>query len=106
MFNYLFLSHFQKVVKEEYAQKQALLGHTQPVEFASDKITLNIPMEGTFSAGWTISPLFPPVVSTMYCKAGNFRLEKIFAFYAPYSHGRNFYPQFFCPMLVIMWCLW
>ena len=57
------------MAEEEYERKQALPGHTQPVEFESDKITLNIPMEGvecTSSDGWTISPLFPPVVGLQY----------------------------------------
>ena len=53
------------MVKKEYGRKQALPGHTQSVEFESDKITLSIPMEGTSSAGWTISPLFPPVVTSL-----------------------------------------
>ena len=58
-----------QVVKDDYGQKGALLGHTQPVDFEVDRITLDIPMEGitcTSCAGWTISPLFPPVVSTYH----------------------------------------
>ena len=55
---YLFQS-----VKEDYQEKQAQSGHTQPIEFQSDKITLDIPMTGVSSEGWKINPLFPPVVS-------------------------------------------
>ena len=50
-------------MKEEYQKKQAQSGHTQPIDFESDQITLDIPMTGVTSNGWKISPLFPPVVS-------------------------------------------
>ena len=54
--------HTLQRVRQEYEKEGALRGHIQPVEFATDKITLDIPMEGTSCTGWTISPLFPPVV--------------------------------------------
>ena len=52
-----------QIVKEDYQEKQAQSGHTQPIDFESDKITLDIPMTGVSSEGWKINPLFPPVVS-------------------------------------------
>ena len=49
-------------MEKSYARKGALPGHSQPIEFQSDDITLDIPMEGITLTRWTISPLFPPVV--------------------------------------------
>ena len=36
----------------------------KPVEFESDAITLDIPVEGVTIKGWEIVPLVPPVVSS------------------------------------------
>ena len=52
-----------QVVNERYQDKQAQAGHSQPIEFESEQIELDIPMTGVTSGGWTIDPLFPPVVS-------------------------------------------
>ena len=53
-----------QVVKEEYERKGAILGLHQPVEFESDTISLDIPMEGISIKGWKITPLIRPVVSS------------------------------------------
>ena len=53
-----------QVVKEEYNKKGAVLGLHQPVDFESENITLDIPMEGITIDGWEISPLVRPVVSS------------------------------------------
>ena len=50
-------------MEKSYEQKGALHGHSQPIGFQSDAITLDIPMEGITCTGWTILPRFPPVVS-------------------------------------------
>ena len=50
-------------MNEEYQKKQAQSGHTQPIDFESDQITLDIPMKGVILEDWKISPFFPPVVS-------------------------------------------
>ena len=55
--------HDHQLVKKEYEGKRAVLGAHQPIEFESDKITLDIPMEGITANGWEITPLVPPVVS-------------------------------------------
>ena len=55
--------HDHQGVKKEYEGKRAVLGHHQPLEFESDEITLDIPMEGITIKGWEITPLVPPVVS-------------------------------------------
>jgi hypothetical protein len=52
-------------VKEEYGNSKALLGLHQVVEFESDAVTLDIPMEGITAKGWSITPLIRPVVSLM-----------------------------------------
>ena len=53
-----------QIVKEEYERKGAIRGLHQPVEFESETITLNIPMEGMSTKGWTITALGAPVVSS------------------------------------------
>ena len=58
------MSFNYKVIGHEYEKKGALPGPHQPVEFDSDMITLDIPIEGTTINGWTITPLMPPVVSS------------------------------------------
>lgn len=55
-----------QVVKEEYENSRALLGFRQVVEFESDAVSLNIPMEGITVGGWTITPLIRPVVSFLH----------------------------------------
>ena len=53
-----------QVVSREYDNKGAVLGLHQLVDFESDLITLDIPMEGISTNGWTITPLIRPVVSS------------------------------------------
>ena len=53
-----------QVVKEEYKDGKAVLGLRQLVEFESDTISLDIPMEGITDKGWKITPLIRPVVSS------------------------------------------
>ena len=48
----------------KYEGKGAILGLQQPVEFESDSIALDIPMEGIAINGWKITPLMRPVVSS------------------------------------------
>ena len=48
---------------EEYTHKKARFGPDQKIEFEADRITLSVPLDGTVSDGWLISPLVPPVVS-------------------------------------------
>ena len=45
-------------------KKNALPGPDQNVEFESDMISLDIPMEGLSIKGWKITPLIRPVVSS------------------------------------------
>ena len=52
------------MVEEEYSKKNALPGPDQNVEFESDMISLDIPMEGLSIKGWKITPLIRPVVSS------------------------------------------
>ena len=55
-----------KVVERDYRKKRAQSGPKQVVEFESDRISLDIPMEGTGDLkGWKIFPLMRPVVSKM-----------------------------------------
>ena len=50
-------------VNKEYSSKAAILGVDNVVEFEGDRITLDIPMDGTeVSGGWRITPMFPPTV--------------------------------------------
>lgn len=51
------------MVNEEYKRKGARPGPHQVIEFESDMITLDIPMEGITTDGWKITPLMRPVVS-------------------------------------------
>ena len=44
--------------------KGAILGLHQPVEFESEAISLDIPMEGITIKSWKITPLIRPVVSS------------------------------------------
>ena len=53
-----------KAVKDEYIKQGALPGPHQVVEFESDAITLDIPLEGKTIKGWKITPLIRPVVSS------------------------------------------
>ena len=48
----------------KYEEKGAILGLQQPVEFESDTISLDIPLEGLSIKGWKITPLMRPVVSS------------------------------------------
>ena len=50
-------------MKNEYEKKGAKPGLHQPLEFESDSITLDIPLEGITINGWIIIPLMRPVVS-------------------------------------------
>ena len=52
------------MIKNEYNEKGAQPGPHQVVEFESDMITLDIPMEGITKDGWKITPLMRPVVSS------------------------------------------
>ena len=58
-------AHVLQVVKKEYRQEQhALPGPDQPVDFESDQIEVDIPLDGvTLDGGWVITPLTAPVVS-------------------------------------------
>ena len=58
-----------QVVKDEYCQPGAYPGHSQPVDFQAEEITLDIPMEGITCDEWKILPRFAPVVGT--CKQIN-----------------------------------
>ena len=53
-----------QVVKQEYKDEKAVLGLHQLVEFESDAISLDIPLEGITIKGWKITPLIRPVVSS------------------------------------------
>ena len=53
-----------QVVKQEYKDEKAVLGLRQLVEFESEAISLDIPMEGISIKGWKITPLIRPVVSS------------------------------------------
>ena len=53
-----------QVVKEEYKKSGASLGLCRLVDFKSDTITLDIPVEGITIKGWAISPQMLPVVSS------------------------------------------
>ena len=55
-----------QVVKEEYKKYNALLGLRQLVEFESDAVMLDIPIQGIAVKGWKITPLIRPVVSLIY----------------------------------------
>ena len=61
------IPHYANIqeVKKKYRQPRALPGHSQPVDFQAEEITLDIPMEGITCKEWTISPHFPPVVSKL-----------------------------------------
>ena len=52
-------------MKQEYHRdKLALPGPDQPVDFESEQIKLDIPLDGiTLEEGWKITPLTAPVVS-------------------------------------------
>ena len=51
-------------MKEEYAREGAIRDVHQPVEFESDVISLDIPMEGILIENRRITPLMRPVVSS------------------------------------------
>ena len=52
-------------MKREYQERQALAGPDQLVDFESDQIKLDIPLDGiTLKGGWIITPLTAPVVSS------------------------------------------
>ena len=53
-------------MKKAYEKDKALLGLHQVVEFESDAVMLDIPMEGITAKGWRITPLIRPVVSLMH----------------------------------------
>ena len=50
-------------MKDEYEKKGAVSGPYQPVDFESDTIALDIPIEGVAVSDWKITPLMRPVVS-------------------------------------------
>ena len=52
-----------QAVKEEYKNSKAMLGLRQVVEFESDAVMLDIPIEGIAVKSWKITPLIRPVVS-------------------------------------------
>ncbi|XP_064401224.1 uncharacterized protein LOC135347256 isoform X2 [Halichondria panicea] len=50
-------------VSEKYSTKEAILGVNHFVEFEGDRITLDIPIDGTkVKGGWKITPMFHPTV--------------------------------------------
>ena len=53
---------------EHFEKKDALEGVSQPIEFESDSIHLDIPASGvtTSDQNWTIKPLGHPQVSLLY----------------------------------------
>ena len=55
----------RQVVKEKYEREGAICGLHQPLEFESDLIILNIPLNGITVKGWNITPLMRPVVRFM-----------------------------------------
>ena len=60
----------QVVEKEYFRKKQAKLGPAQPVQFESEQIELDIPLEGVkLEEGWVITPLTAPVVSACPCSS-------------------------------------
>ena len=52
-----------QVVKEKYKDENAVRGVFQLVEFDSDAITLDIPIDGVCINGWKITPQMYPMVS-------------------------------------------
>ncbi len=57
-----------QLVSEEYSTKEAILGVNHFVEFEGDRITLDIPIDGTkVKGGWKITPMFHPTVGTIIC---------------------------------------
>ena len=58
---------FMQIVKRHYNEEGTLAGPDQPVDFESDEIRLDIPMEETkINDNWTIVPLIDPVVSASF----------------------------------------
>ena len=51
------------MVKGEYEKKGAISGPYQPVDFESDTIALDIPLEGITINDWNLTPLTRPIVS-------------------------------------------
>ena len=51
-------------MKEEYIREGAVRDLHQSIEFESDAISLDIPLEGVNTKGWKITPLIHPVVSS------------------------------------------
>ena len=55
-------------VSEKYSTKEAILGVNHFVEFEGDRITLDIPIDGTkVKGGWKITPMFHPTVGIIIC---------------------------------------
>ena len=55
-----------QLVEEEYKERGAECVLMVPVEFESDRITVDISLEGTVvGGGWKIQPFAPPVVSCL-----------------------------------------
>ena len=54
------------MVEKEYDGKNAKLGQEQVIEFDSDYISIDVPLEGVIKEeGWKIRPLGRPVVSVV-----------------------------------------
>ena len=54
-------------MEKYYSERKAQAGPNQPVEFVTDEIRLDLPMEETkVNDMWTILPLIEPVVSDLY----------------------------------------
>ena len=52
-------------IQQKYAARGATIGPDLPVEFESDRISLELPSEND-DDGWNVDPLFPPVVRKLY----------------------------------------
>ena len=81
-----------QVVKEEYRRSGASRSLCRLVDFESDTITLDIPVEGITIKDWEISPLMPPVVS--FCVAVSTTLHKLVHWTVAWSQVGNSLPGF------------
>ena len=50
-------------MRREYKEKEAQQDSELVVEFESDRIAIDIPLEGIVVGGWKITPLAAPVVA-------------------------------------------
>ena len=68
-------------VKEEYERKGAILDLQKLVDFESDAITLDIPVEGIIVKDWEVTPKFLPVVSFCVPSPLNTNYPSLIGFY-------------------------